>query len=373
MDFLEERLEELRRQGVYRSLRGSTEGVDFWSNDYLGLARTEEVLGGGARVPSLPSGATGSRSISGDDDDFHTIESEIAAHHGYPTALVYGSGYLANLGLLSALATRTDTFVYDALVHASVRDGMRLSPARSLRFAHNDPEDLARQLPKVRADGQAFVLTEGRFSMDGDLAPLKELSEVCADHGAYLIVDEAHSGGLEGNLGAGLVAELGLQSAVFATLITYGKAFGAHGAAVLGSPTLREYLINKSRGFIYTTGPAPVQWAGIRHAYQKLTRLHRERCDTLWDLIQFFREEAAAARLDPHLVRGAHGPIQPLVFGDSTQVMKLEEACLAEGFLIKGIRHPTVARGEERVRVCLHAFNTRKQVKDLLKTLKSNC
>lgn len=371
MDFLEHRLEELRQRGVYRSLRGSTEGVDFWSNDYLGLARIEAVLGEGPRVQSSHSGATGSRSISGDDDHYHEVEAKIAARHGYPAALVYASGYLANLGLLSALATRTDTFVYDALVHASVRDGMRLSPARSLRFDHNDPQDLERQLRKARPDGQVFVLTEGRFSMDGDLAPLRQLSQVCAAHGAHLIVDEAHSGGLEGKLGAGLVAELGLQSKVFATLITYGKAFGAHGAAVLGSPALREYLINKSRGFIYTTGPAPAQWAGIRRAYAKLGQLHQERYAALNRIINHFRSTARANGLEQLLPRSAHGPIQPLVLGDGRKVMQLEAACQDAGFLVKGIRHPTVARGQERLRICLHAFNTEREVEALIEVLKS--
>ncbi|MTB50798.1 pyridoxal phosphate-dependent aminotransferase family protein [Lewinella sp. W8] len=380
MNFLERRLEELRSRGVYRSLGGSVAGVDFWSNDYLGLARLTDNLGEGpqdakqflekrAAVPRFISGATGSRSISGDDDRYHLLESAIAEYHGYPAALVYASGYLANLGLLSALGTRTDTFLYDELVHASVRDGMRMSPARSLRFAHNDVEDLQRQLGKVRPDGEVFVLTEGRFSMDGDLAPLEALSAVCQQFGAHLIVDEAHSGGLEGKSGAGLVADRQLQSQVFATLITYGKAFGAHGAAVLGAPTLREYLINRSRAFIYTTGPAPAQWAGIEQAYQKLSRHHAGQYAALQRITEHFQRLAKDAGLNRFLAAGASGPIQPLVFGDSDRVMELEAACRSAGYLVKGIRHPTVARGEERIRICLHAFNTEAEVAGLIGVL----
>jgi len=163
----------------------------------------------------------------------------MAAFHGYEAGLVFNSGYTANLGLLSAILRRTDTIVYDELVHASCRDGIRLGQARALRFAHNDLDDLRRRLAQARTDGQTFVLTEGRFSMDGDLAPLTGMAAVCRAAGAHLIVDEAHSGGVEGENGAGLVAASGLQSVVFATVITHGKAFGAHGAGGIrpdGSP-----------------------------------------------------------------------------------------------------------------------------------------
>lgn len=363
--FLQNRLDKIREAGNYRSLAGKVEGIDFWSNDYLGLART--------RVPrtdesAVFSGATGSRSISGDDAAWHAIEAMIAAYHGHPAALVFNSGYTANLGLLSAILTRTDTIFYDELMHASCRDGLRLGQAKAIRFRHNDLQDLQEQLPKARTDGQLFVLTEGRFSMDGDLAPLEKIAAICQRVGAHLIVDEAHCCGLEGPQGAGLVAELRLQDQVFATVITYGKAFGAHGAAVLGSSSLREYLVNTCRPFIYTTGPAPAQWAGIQEAYARMEGLHGEQLHLLQLRIAQFREACAAAGLGERLAP-VNGPIHIFSFPGNAAVMAAEAACREAGLLVKGIRTPTVKAGEERLRICLHAFNTEDEVDLLVKVL----
>ena len=371
--FLADRLDRIRAAGNYRQLAGSVDGVDFWSNDYLGLARSSSQSF--VTQPRLPAGsktgATGSRSISGDADQYHTIEQMIADHHGYPAALVFNSGYTANLGLLSALLKRTDTILYDELIHASCRDGLRLGMAKAIRFAHNDLGALAELLTKNgRADGQLFVLTEGRFSMDGDLAPVAEMASLCREHGAHLIVDEAHSGGVEGKKGAGLVAELGLQSAVFATVITYGKAFGAHGAAVLGSADLRDYLVNTCRPFIYTTGPAPAQWAGIAAAYERMSALHAERITLLHERIQQFRSGMAVAGLSDALM-DTSGPIQILRLPGNERVMAAEAACREAGLLVKGIRSPTVAAGEERLRICLHGFNEVGEVERLVSLLVS--
>ncbi len=381
--FLDNRLDRIRAAGNYRELAGSVDGVDFLSNDYLGLARTQVQgkLSSQSFVtqPRLPAGAfngritgaTGSRSISGDTDQYHAIEQMIARYHGNPAALVFNSGYTANLGLLSALLKRTDTILYDELIHASCRDGLRLGMAKAIRFPHNDLEALSELLANGgRPDGQLFVLTEGRFSMDGDLAPLAEMAALCQQHSAHLIVDEAHSGGIEGEGGAGLVAELGLQEQVFATVITYGKAFGAHGAAVLGSAALREYLVNTCRPFIYTTGPAPAQWEGIALAYERMAALHGERIVLLRQRIQQFREGMAAAGLSAALMN-AEGPIQILHLPGNDRVMAAEAACREAGLLVKGIRSPTVAVGEERLRICLHGFNAKEEVEALVGLLRA--
>lgn len=361
--FLEQRLDALREKGTFRELAGTVTGVDFWSNDYLGLARAQVQ----ARVQksNRPKHQPGSRSISGDHDNYHALESRIAAYHGQAAALVFNSGYTANLGLLSALLRRTDTIFYDELMHASCRDGIRLSQASGFRFAHNDLADLKSQLNKARSDGSVFVLTEGRFSMDGDLGPIAALAELCEQTGAHLIVDEAHSGGIEGKGGTGLVAALGLQKRVFATVMTYGKAFGTHGAAVLGSHTLREYLINTCRPFIYSTCPAPAQWEGIAAAYTALESHHEQHFAQLQGVITFFQKEMAAAGL-AHLLLPANGPIQILAIPGNESVMAVETACRAAGLLVKGIRSPTVAPGSERIRLCLHAFNTEAELKRLI-------
>lgn len=387
-DFLTNRLNKIRATGNYRSLSGSVEGIDFWSNDYLGLAQAqlarpqvhaegtkEQGRGQGNQWPLrdvLQAGATGSRSISGDADDYHAIEHMIASYHGFPAALVFNSGYSANLGLLSAVLKRNDVILYDELIHASCRDGIRLGLAKAFRFEHNDLENsLIRHLNKVIGEGQLFVLTEARFSMDGDLAPLTEIARLCSEYGAHLMVDEAHSGGLEGTGGTGLVAQLGLQDQVFASIITYGKAFGAHGAAILGSKSLKRYLVNTCRPFIYTTGPAPGQWKAIATAYARLEDHHPELHARLAARIQQFTIGMARAGL-ASLLTGVTGPIQVISVPGNEAVMDAEAVCREAGLLVKGIRSPTVAAGSERLRVCLHAFNTEEEVAQLVQVLKEN-
>lgn len=380
-NFLDIRLDKIYADGRFRELPGAVEGVDFWSNDYLGMARpqVQGKVEGAVRATGYKTGATGSRLISGDHADYHAIEQMIAAYHGYETALVYNSGYTANLGLLSAILKRGDVILYDELVHASCRDGLRLGFARSVRFAHcgegdldirtcpNDLEQmLIRTCPNVRkTGGEVFVLTESRFSMDGDLAPLQQMADLCAQYGAHLIVDEAHSVGLEGPRGAGLVAQLGLQAQVFATIVTYGKALGTHGAAVLGSASLRDYLINTSRPFIYTTGPSPEQWRSLAGAYARLEAEHVQRYTQLQSVISYFKEQLIAANLS-NCVPDVDGPIQTVRLPGNEAVMAAERACREGGLLVKGIRSPTVAVGAERLRVCLHAFNSGVELDRLL-------
>jgi 8-amino-7-oxononanoate synthase len=297
------------------------------------------------------------------------LEQRIADFHGHPAALVFNSGYTANLGLLSAILKRGDTIIYDDLIHASCRDGIRLGFARAVKFPHNDLEQtLIRIGANEQKSGQLFVLTEGRFSMDGDVAPLRKMAALCEEHGAHLIVDEAHSGGVDGEQGRGLVAELGLQANVFATVITYGKSFGAHGAAVVGSQELRDYLINSCRPFIYTTGPAPAQWHGVAEAYDRMEALHKERFAQLELVITWFRSGMAKAGIGGFLTPN-EGPIQIVHLAGNDAVMAAEALCREAGLLVKGIRSPTVAEGSERLRICLHSFNTEVEVAGLVEAL----
>ena len=362
-DFLQARLDDLRSAGTYRSLPGRREGVDFWSNDYLGFARIRNI-----DVKSAPT-SPGSRLISGDSPELHALEARIATFHGYPSALLFGSGYTANVGLLSCLARRTDTIVYDALIHASLRDGIRLSQGRGRRWKHNSVKGAEEAIAAARADGEVFVVTESRFSMDGDAAPLKALAEVCTRHGAHLIVDEAHSIGIDGPRGAGLVAALGLQREVFAQVVTYGKAPGRSGAAVLGSQQLQDYLINSSRPFIFTTGPRPEQVDAVAGAYALLEREQEAARHALAEVIHRFSTAAFHTRIQGPGGQ-CDGPIQIVYPRGRADVMELEAAVCADGYLIKAIRSPTVARGEERLRICLHAFNTPEEVDGLVNSLR---
>ncbi len=361
-DFLDRRLDRLRQRQTLRELPGHREGVDFWSNDYLGFARLERA------ATTLPTITPGSRLISGDHSAIHDLEARIADFHGHPTALLFGSGYLANLGLLSCLADRTDTIVYDELIHASLRDGIRLSGAAARRCKHNSAEDAERLLARSRPDGERFLITEGRFSMDGDTAPLEELASMCERTGAHLIVDEAHSVGLDGPCGAGLVAASGLQSSVLATVVTYGKAPGLYGAAVLGAENLRQYLINFCRPFIYTTGPHVQLLTELNGTYALLRDNQPEARKKLGRVIETYRKVIQSASLSGAATPEA-GPIQLVRVGDTAEVIRIEEALHRQGYLVKGIRSPTVAAGTERLRICLHAFNTDAEVGELVRLI----
>ena len=373
MSFPGDRLERLAATGGLRELPGHRAGADFWSNDYLGLATDYAGQAPPAALfPPAEAPPVGSRLISGDHAAYHELEARIAAFHGYPAALVFASGYLANLGLLAALGQRTDTFLYDELSHASCRDGLRLAAARSLHYAHNDAADLDRKLARARPDGQRFVLTESRFSMDGTVADLDRLAEVCAAYGARLIVDEAHGVGLFGRRGRGLVHARGLAQRVFATVVTYGKAPGYHGAAVLGSADLRRYLVNHCRPFIYTTAPPPDYWAGLARTYDRLEREQPTRAARLATVIAHWGRAVAAAGLSAHCPV-QDGPIQLVHLAGNERVMAAEAALSAAALLVKGIRSPTVPAGRERLRVCLHAFNTAAEVDRLVAKLTELC
>ncbi len=213
----------------------------------------------------LPSGATGSRSITGNSQLAEETEQLIANFHGREAALIFNTGYMANVGLFSCIAGKGDTFISDEYIHASMIDGMRLSYANRLRFKHNDIADLEKKL-KI-ATGNKIVAVESIYSMDGDEAPLKEIVAACKKHDALLIVDEAHATGVYGDKGDGLVCKYGLQNDVYAVVHTFGKALGLHGAVVTGSKVLRNFLLNQARSFIFTTALPPHNYLLVQKAY----------------------------------------------------------------------------------------------------------
>jgi 8-amino-7-oxononanoate synthase len=229
-------------------------------------------------------------------------------------------------------------------------------------------KDAERLLHNARPDGQRFLITEGRFSMDGDTAPLLELADLCERTGSYLIVDEAHSVGLAGPKGAGLIAELGLQGHTLATVVTYGKAPGYQGAAILGSHGMREYLINFCRPFIYTTGPRAEFVSGLAATYDLLENRQVEAKNQLDRMVSHYRERIDDSGLADR-IPVADGPIQIVPLAGNDRVMHLENMLMEAGYLVKGIRSPTVAAGAERLRLCLHAYNTEEEVTGLIDLL----
>jgi 8-amino-7-oxononanoate synthase len=352
---LKQRIEDRKKEGLYRFLPNYHEYIDFCSNDYLGLARNIYP----ENVNNLPAGGTGSRLISGNSPLAEETERFIAQFHRTEAALLYNTGYMANIGLLACIATKADIFISDEYAHASLIDGMRLSRAKRMIFLHNDLVDLEEKLRT--ATGRKFIVIESIYSMDGDAAPLQAIIDICEKHNALLIVDEAHSTGIYGEKGEGLVCALGLEKRVFARIHTFGKAIGLHGAAVVGSEVLRNYLINFSRAFIYTTAPPPSFFAHIQAAYHAVAEADRTK---LFDNIAYFKEKI---RKNPniHLIE-SDSPIQALVIGDIQKAKNLSQKLLDNGIFAKAIVAPTVPKGTERLRICLHVFNTRAEMDRLI-------
>ncbi|MBB6107320.1 8-amino-7-oxononanoate synthase [Mucilaginibacter lappiensis] len=352
--YIESKLEERRSSGIYRMLKPESDLIDFCSNDYLGFARSivlkhhvdEEVQ----NHPHSLNGSTGSRLLSGNLQYAEELEKTIAAHHQYPAGLLFNSGYDANLGLLSSLAQRGDTIILDELIHASAIDGARLSYANRYSFKHNNTESLEAKLKLAK--GNCYVVIESVYSMDGDTPPLLDILNITEKYGAHLIVDEAHAVGLHP---MGLVTEFSLQNRVFASLVTFGKALGGHGAIVLGSDILREYLINFARPFIYTTAASFHQLASIKMAYRLLNSVKEEIID-LRNNIKLFKEQINPESAYPLL--NSNSSIQCIVFKSNDKAREMANILQNKGFDVRAILSPTVAAGTERIRICLHSFNT---------------
>lgn len=375
---LADKLNERKQAGNLRRLSTDRAAVDFYSNDYLGLVTTgrlvrkmqesiSSIADGQVEVPLLVPGATGSRLLSGNCVQAEMLEHNIADFHGSEAGLIFNSGYDANVGLLSSIADRNTTIIYDELCHASIIDGGRLSLATSkFKFRHNDPASLETKIQHNKGKGAVLVVVESVYSMDGDMAPLKEIVQMCENYNVQLVVDEAHATGVIGTKGEGLVAALGLQDQVFARVHTFGKALGCHGAIVLGSDVLKQYLINFARPFIYTTALPGHSLHAIYCAYRHLSSADFTN-KPLHELITYFRQKIKET--------GSKGwvdsvsPIQALVVGDNEKCKQLATKLQQAGFQVKPILHPTVPLGMERLRVCLHSFNTRVEVDGLVQLL----
>jgi 8-amino-7-oxononanoate synthase len=363
-DFLKIALNARKEQNSLRTLRPGSGLIDFFSNDYLGFARSEKLSASSAKefaAQPVSNGSTGSRLLSGNSVYAEKLEGELAAFHRAEAALLFNSGYDANLGLFSSVAKRGDTIIADELIHASMIDGIRLSRADYYRFRHNDAESLEEKL-KI-AKGNVFVGVESIYSMDGDAAPLKEIGALCERYNAYLIVDEAHATGVFGEQGRGRVNELGLEQKVFARVHTFGKAMGCHGALVAGSQRLRDYLVNFSRPFIYSTALPLHSLCTIKAAYALLKESEAERAK-LKRLIGVMHDSGNLPGYIPSL-----SPIQCLVIPGNEAVKKAAEAVQKAGFDVRPILHPTVPKGKERVRICLHAFNSVEDLNRMISVL----
>ncbi len=345
--------------------------IDFSSNDYLDLAQNGTIFKNAANILKkkgvIANGATGSRLLTGNNGLYGELEVVLASFFGSESALVFNSGYDANIGFFSAVPQRTDVVFYDELAHASIRDGIGMGLAQSYKFKHNQLEGLSGQIDRTRErkpESDIYVVTESVFSMDGDTPDLKALVELCISKGAYLVVDEAHAVGVFGSRGEGLLHELGLQDKVFARIVTFGKAMGCHGAAVLGSDALKSYLVNFARSFIYTTGMPPHSLATILAACEHLSMSGEGRMQ-LRRNINFFKEQLRGHNLKAHFIPSDSAVHCCLVEGNE-KVKNWSLQLQDKGFDVKPILSPTVPKGQERLRFCLHSFNTENEIKDVL-------
>lgn len=372
-DFLHNRLLSRSESGLLRSLKVHSHLVDFCSNDYLGFTRSvvlkQKIDDQLKYFTGSVAGSTGSRLLSGNSVFTVEVEDMIARFHNAEAGLIFNSGYDANLSLFSALPQRGDLIIYDELIHASVHDGMRLSKAEKISFAHNDVADLEEKLRESRNQSgvnQIFVGVESLYSMDGDVALLGEMTDLCDQYGACFIVDEAHATGVMGKEGRGLVQELGLEDRVFARMHTFGKALGCHGAIVLGSKTLREYLVNFARPLIYSTALPAHSLAAVKCAYTMLSTAEEERAKLI-ELIYLFQSIPLKAAECMKLK--SDSPIQGIIVPGNERCRSAALLLQQNGFDVRPILSPTVPKGKERLRICIHAFNTAEEIKGMMDSL----
>ncbi|WP_414902517.1 8-amino-7-oxononanoate synthase [Sphingomonas flavalba] len=343
-------LTNLELQGRRRRLIPRT-GRDFASNDYLALAGSPQLAAavGDALARGVPAGSGGSRLLRGNHEEHEALEAEAAAFFGAESALFFSSGFAANTALLATLPQRGDLVVYDALIHASAHEGMRLGRAECRGAAHNDADAVDDAITGWRRSGgtgRAWICVESLYSMDGDRAPLTALAAVAGRHDAILLIDEAHATGVFGPDGRGLAAGLDGRDNVI-TLRTCGKALGCEGALLCGPAPMRDFLVNRGRGFIFSTAPSPLIAATVRAAL-RLLAAEPDRREQLAALIA-----AAEAALAPCGVAATGSQILPLVLGDDGRAMRAAAALQAAGFDVRGIRPPTVLPGTARLRISL--------------------
>ena len=382
---LHKKLEQRIKNNTLRSLGPSESLIDFSSNDYLGFAFAKAISTTTTTILDehsvIANGATGSRLLSGNHTLYTVAESAIADFHESETALICNSGYDANLGFFQSVPQRGDIILYDEFIHASIRDGMTMSHAKAYKFKHNDVIHVEQLLLKYTnfsllegemSEGQRgqeiYVITESVFSMDGDSPDLASMCDICHKYNAKLIVDEAHATGVIGNKGQGLVQALGLEKEVFARIITFGKALGAHGAAILCGQDVRDYLINFARSFIYTTALPPHSIATMIAAYEYLA-LNTATIEKLQTIIRHFNHQLESCDLNAHFIP-SDSAIHCAIIPGNDRVKSLSRKLKQHGYNVKPILSPTVPEGQERLRFCLHSFNTQEEIIEVLSVLK---
>jgi len=375
---LKDQLQQKKQAGLYRQRRiiegpqsaeivlDGKKVINFCSNNYLGLANHPDINAAFKKgIDQYGSGSGAAHLINGHSAAHHALEEELAEFTGYPRCLLFSTGYMANLGIAQALVGRGDVVLEDRLNHASLLDAGLLSGARFSRYAHADVQEAEGQLGKY-SEKEKLLLTDGVFSMDGDIAPLPELAKSCAEHDSWLMVDDAHGFGVLGENGRGCIEQFGLGVADVPILMgTLGKAFGTSGAFVAADEDVIETLIQNARTYIYTTATPPALAEATR-ASLKLLQSENWRREHLAELIKQFRQ--SASEMGYQLMESST-PIQPILLGDSQKATEMSQQLFAAGIHIGAIRPPTVAEGTARLRITLSAEHSFEQLKTLLNAL----
>jgi 8-amino-7-oxononanoate synthase len=375
---LAEKLETRAQNNALRKLPLPNVLIDFSSNDYIGFSKNKSIFEQTHQYlinnDCIQNGATGSRLLTGNHRVYQEAEELIAQFHQTESALIFNSGYDANVGFFSSVPQKGDLILYDELCHASIRDGIQLSNAKAYKFQHNDFEDLEKKITNYKlqiTNQEIYIVTESVFSMDGDTPNLEELAKISNKYKCHLVIDEAHALGVFGHPevsgGEGLVQLLGLQEQVFARIVTFGKGLGCQGAAVVGSQELAAYLVNFARSFIYTTGLSPHSVATIIIAYQHL-ETENKNIEQLRENIIHFNQEKTLLGLKPMFV-SSKSAIQSAIIPGNQNVKSIAQQIQEKGFDVKAILSPTVPEGQERLRFCLHSFNTKEEISEVLRLL----
>ena len=367
---LQDKIEQRKTQNTLRQLGTQHNLVDFSSNDYLGFSISRDIFDLTHHFLEenfiKQNGSRGSRLLTGNHQLYGDVEDFICSFHNTEAALIFNSGYDANLGFFSSVPQRGDIILYDEYIHASIRDGITMSNAKSYKFNHNDLSDIVAILNRVQHNEEVYIVTESVFSMDGDSPDLKAFAKFCSQNKYHFIVDEAHAVGVFGNKGVGLIQALGLETNIFARIITFGKAFGSHGAAILGSEDLKQYLINFSRPFIYTTALPPHSLMTLKSVYKELAHTHN--IEKLHENIDFFKLQLKIHQLKSRFIE-SNSAIQCCIIRGNENVKSVSNMLNKKGFDVKPILSPTVPLGHERLRFCLHSYNSHKEISEVLQLL----
>jgi len=373
---LQIKLNTRKTENALRKLGEQNNIIDFSSNDYLGFSRNKNIFKATHKYlvdnNIEQNGATGSRLLSGNHKLYTTVETQLCKFHNSEAALIFNSGYNANLGFFSCVPQRNDIIFYDEFSHASIRDGITMSNANAYKFKHNDLEVLEKLILRhykivPNTNQEIYIVTESVFSMDGDSPDLKKLSQISQKHKAHLIIDEAHAIGVLGEKGEGLTKNIN----TFAKIITFGKAIGCHGAAILCSKDLKQFLINFSRTFIYTTALSPHSLATIYSAYNTLVSENQSKACQIKKLEQnilFFKSEIEKLQLKNKFIE-SNSALHCCIIPGNKNVKRLANHLQQNNFSVKPILSPTVKKGKERLRFCLHSYNTKTEISKVLNLL----